>query len=762
MRIAKFLNSTSSWLLFLLLSAAAVRAEEPEPQVATGTIRGTVSLANNGGSLHKARVILPALNRATETDHDGSYEIQRVPPGTYDIVVHAHAVSDARQTVTVKAGESVTVDFVMSIAPVREQITVTASGKEETIFESFQATTSVDGTQLVQKSQPGLGDVLEGEPGVAKRAFGSGNTRPVLRGFDGDRVLILQDGITTGTLSSQSGDHGEQINALDQERIEIVRGPATLLYGSNAIGGVVNAVSGHFQTDEHALHGASGYVSAAGGTANAYGGGSASVDYGWDKWNIWMGGGGQRTGDYDSPIGDIVNSRARGANAGGGLGFSGKRGFFNAGYDFADNRYGIPFAVFLESGPPFDPDAEVVNLRLRKHNVLFQGGFHNLDSAITGVRAQIGYSDYRHGEYDDETLETDFFNKVFSYRLTFDQRKWGKLSGSFGLSGNHRDYETIGDEALAPPVVQNGFSLFTLQTLDFEKVSFQFGARFEHAGYSTSSSALFPVPPPNRDFNGLSAAAGIRVPLWKGAMFVANYTHSFRAPALEELYNNGAHPGNVAFEIGNPNLTREMGNGIDLSLRHSMDRVRLTANFFRYLFSDFVFLTPTGQIQDGLPEAEYLQGNTRYMGGEFVAEFGLHNNLWLSGGIDAVSAELTDSITSTVTSMVTPSGTPLPRIPPLRGRVGMDFRWKGLSVRPEGVFARDQDDNFPTETPTAGYALFNLAATYTIARQHFVHVFGVNAFNLNDELYRNHLSFIKDLAPEIGRGVRFSYTVRFF
>jgi iron complex outermembrane receptor protein len=140
----------------------------------------------------------------------------------------------------------------------------------------------------------------------------------------------------------------------------------------------------------------------------------------------------------------------------------------------------------------------------------------------------------------------------------------------------------------------------------------------------------------------------------------------------------------------------------------------------------------------------------------------LHRYISLRGGVDAVKAELTRPLASTVTGLITPAGTPLPRIPPVRGRIGLDFRWKGFSLSPEGVFARDQNDIFPTETRTAGYALFNLNASYTIARQHYVQVFSLTSFNLTDTLYRNHLSFIKNLAPEIGAGVRFGYTLRFF
>jgi iron complex outermembrane receptor protein len=266
----------------------------------------------------------------------------------------------------------------------------------------------------------------------------------------------------------------------------------------------------------------------------------------------------------------------------------------------------------------------------------------------------------------------------------------------------------------------------------------------------------------NRSFTGFSGAAGIHVPLWKGGAFVTNYTHSYRAPSLEELYNNGPHLGSLTFEVGNENLKAERSNGFDLSLRHQAPRVRAEGNFFYYRIGNFVFLAPTGDIEDGLIEAEFLQGRTRYLGGEANLDVGLHRFLWLNLGLDVVRAELREAVTTLSTGAVTPAGASLPRIPPLRGRVGFDLRWNGLSVRPEAVLAQSQERLFLTETRTPGFAVFNLKASYTRAQMHALHVLSFEAFNLGDRLYRNHLSFIKDLAPEIGRGVRFGYTVRFF
>jgi len=763
MRVPKVLLAAVMATSFFGTAVGA--GNDPPPAAEQGVVKGKVTLKHGGAALHKARVLIVQLGRSAETNEEGEFEFAQVPAGTYEVMARSAALGDERRTVEVRDGATATVNFELGLAVVREHVTVTATGSEQATFEALMSVTTLEPVDLIQKAQPSIGDVLEGQPGVAKRGFGVGNSRPVLRGFDGDRVLVLLDGMNAGSLASQSGDHGENLDATSLESIEIVRGPATLLYGSNAIGGVVSAFTGLQTTHEHPHEGLSGFVSGAFGSTNDLAGGGAGFEYGWSKWAIRGGTSGQRTGDYDTPIGEIANSQVRNAGGRGGFGYYGDRGFFSFGYDYDDRRYGIPFAVFFESGGAdggfIAPENEVINLRLRRHDVKLTGGARNLDAPITDIRAALGFTDYRHGEFDDQSLGTDFFNRQVNYRVTFEQRRAGLLRGTFGVSGTHRDFDAFGTEAIAPPVLQNNFALFALETVDFSRLSLQFGGRFEHVGYEPGLNPLLPVSP-SRSFNGFSGGAGIRVPLWKGGAFVANYTHSFRAPALEELYNNGDHPGNVTFEIGNPLLERELGNGVDFSVRHQAQRFRAEVNFYYYALTDFVFLTPTGNLApSGFIEAEFLQGDTRYAGVEANFDAQVRRGLWLFGGLDVTNAELTSSITSPSTGQVTPADTPLPRIPPVRGRLGIDLRWKGLSVRPEGVFARDQNDIFPTETPTPGYALANLTVSYTVPRAHSVSVFSVHFFNLGDRLYRNHLSFIKDLAPEIGRGVRVSATVRF-
>ncbi|HKO42116.1 MAG TPA: TonB-dependent receptor [Pyrinomonadaceae bacterium] len=714
---------------------------------ANAALRGTVTLGDTGKPIHNVLVTIIQLKRTVGTNEQGEYEFQNLPPGRYDVQAHIDRVPDVIRSVQIPGGANITLDFQLQLSGLEEQVTITATGTEQAVSSSIQSVEVIGSVDLAKKSPVSLGEALDGELGVSKRSFGPGTARPVIRGFDGDRVLVLQDGNRVGGLGFQSGDHAEPVNVLTVERVEVVKGPATLLYGSNAIGGVVNAVTGH----DTAHKGANGYITALGSTNSKQAGGTAGFEWGTDRWLFWANGGGQRSGDYDTPIGTVPNSFSREGNVASGFGYYRDNGFFSFNYNFNKRRYGIPF-------DPEEIDPEILELNPRRHGIEARGGFRENPSFVQAGTFSLQYVDYTHSEIDGITGEvgTSFKNQTTILQSIFDQRKTGRLSGRFGSWFSHRDFSAVGAEALAPPTIHKASAVFAVETIDFERISVQFGGRLEHNRYDPEQTVQHGFLP-SRRFTGFSGAFGIRLATWNGGSIVSNYSHSYRAPSLEELYNNGPHPGNLAFEIGNSGLTREMGNGLDFGVRHSSNKVRFEANGFLYHIKDFIFLAPLDRdgdgvvdIEDDLVVAEYQQGDSRYAGVEASLSAALHSKLWLVAGLDYVNAELTET------------NTPLPRIPPLRGRIGLEFRHQGLLLNPEVVIAADQNRLFPLETRTAGYAVFGLSGSYLIARGHAAHIISFNAFNLADRLYRNHLSFIKEFAPEMGRGLRVTYTLRFF
>ena len=752
------MSFSKTQIRFTALWAITVFTADLRPQTPP-SIAGTVRLGSSGEPLHGASVLIEGLGRTTTSDGEGRYAFLGVPPGTYDLVTHLDSIfTEVSKIVTVAEGRTAAVDFALELHSIKSEITVTSEGRRQSAFESFQSVNSLDAYELNESIGASIGEVLGNNPGsgVAKRSFGPGSSRPIIRGFDGDRVLILEDGIRSGTLSSQSGDHGELINAAALDRLEVVRGPATLLYGSNALGGVVNAISRHHAVHEHPHQGLRGFVSSSAGSANALAGGTAGFEYGRGKWLLWGGGGGQRSGDYDTPTGRVDNSRTRTADGRIGIGWYGERTFFSLGVKADDGVNGVPFAASFEPGfederdghgAAEEEDPPRVQLEAERFVSRFTWGRRRIGPAIETFRLSLSLTDWRHDEVEvagsERTVGTRFDQSQFVYRGAFEQTKHGPLTGRFGFWGLARDYDVAGAEALSPPVDQRAMAVFGLEEIELERVKFQFGGRLEQNRYE-------PVGFRQRTFSGVSAAAGIHADLGRNSALVINYAHSHRAPALEELYNNGPHIGTISFEVGDPNLTSEVGNGLEVSLRRESRRVRGELNAFYYGFDNFVFPFASGEVREGLPVLHFTQLDSRFLGMEVGGGLRLRDGLWLNAGMDFVDARETTR------------NTPLPRIPPLRGKVGFDWRRGRFSIKPEVVMAAAQHQTFTTETRTAGYTVLNFKASYTIPTQHLAHQFSVNVFNIGDRLYRNHSSFIKDLAPEIGRGLRFTYAVRFF
>lgn len=761
-----------------------------------GTIRGTITSRINNEPVPGVSVTITQLGRTAETDASGVYEFTDIPAGRYTIVTHIEGFSDQAKTTVLNSGGNGEVDFALSLTSLKEEVTVTASGTENSVFESFQSVEAIGSTRIREQASTSIGETLEREAGISKRSFGPGSSRPSIRGFEGDRVLVLQDGIRNGSLGSQSGDHGEPVDGLNLERLEVIKGPATLLYGSNAIGGVVNAVTG----DENDAHpGLRGYFTGLGGSVNRQGGIGGGVEYGYKKFLLNANGSFLREDDFETPLGKIPNSASRSYSGLTSFGWFGEKGFIAGSLGLDRRRYGIPYAPLFEEGAflttpdgePCEPEKkkrpsgkgepcqydiyairdqfsralpeipeEEIDIKMRRNNYRVRGGFRDIDSFVTQGNFFIDFSDYRHDEIETEDgideIATTFTNDIFSYRALFQQKKYGKLSGRFGFEGYRRSYLTEGAEQLVDGRVrQNNFAAFVLQELDFDRVALQFGGRIENNRYGPVNGDLYI----NRDFTGFSGAFGAQFRLWEGASFFANFTSSYRAPALEEIYNFGPHIGTITFEVGDQTLERERSNGIEFSLRQNIRRLRLNGSFFYYDINDFIYLAPLDEdenglidVEDGLPVGAFQQNDARFVGADLSADYSFNDYFGMFVAADIVKARLKDI------------DTPLPRITPARFRIGGDFRYKGLSLRPEGVFAgrKDADDVFPLETPTAGYALFNVNGSYTYATEHYAHIFTFGGQNLTNRLYRNHVNFIKDILPEAGRGFRASYTIRFF
>jgi iron complex outermembrane receptor protein len=727
-------------LAALVACGGASRAAAQEAP--TGTIQGRVVVDSTGGAVHGATVSIVGAPRTVTTSEDGQFEFTKVAPGTYDLVAQREHFSAARQTVTVAAGQIATVEFRLALESKHETVTVTGQATgTSTTFESFNSVISLDSFDLIKRLGAGLTDVLQDEPGIAKRTFGPGSSRPIIRGFDGDRVLIMQDGVRTGDLSSQSGDHGVSIEAAGLSRVEVVKGPATLLYGSNAIGGVVNAISQQEIFRATPFRGTMGGVTFDAGSANGQAGAAMNVQHGTGPALFYGSFTTRRTGDYDSPIGTIANSATRLRTGEAGGAWTGARAFFSVGGGIERNRYGVPFAGLFEG----EPDAQI-DLDVRRRTLRADAGMRNLGGAFAdGFRVTASFLDYRHDEIEteggEEALGTRFNNRVVTLRAELEQPHGRRLGGRVGAELFTRQYSAVGEEALAPATDHRSFALFAYEEARVGNQRIQFGARYEHNRYESAV---------DRTFNGLSGSLGIHSEIGEATAVVANLTAASRAPALEELFNFGPHLGNLAFEVGNPDLELERTLGLDVSVRRRHGRISGELNGFLYAIRNFVFLDVTDEIEDGLRVSHYQQGDSRFTGMEAQVHVEAHERAEINASVAFVRATLTET------------GEALPRIPPVHARLGVTAHFGDLTVTPEVVAYGRQGRVFRDETPTAGWVTFGISAAWQKVAAHATHVITASAYNLSDATYRLHTSFIKDLAPEIGRGVRLVYTVRLF
>ena len=744
----------------IVMAASIASAQQPVPPLGQGrpaapggtlTVTGQVRSAGSLQPVSKATVIVEGTAIETTTDSEGRFTLTGVPAGSQHIIIAAPRFLPLRAELVVTGGVPAPLDAILNTeVHYTEVVSVSPEARDQ--FASYQPTSVLAGQDLNRELETTLGATLEKQPGVAQRSFGPGPSRPVIRGLDGDRVLILEDGQRVGDLSSQSGDHGVPLNPASASRIEVVRGPATLLYGANAIGGLVNVISETIPA--RPVDGAHGAVVMDLGTASKEFVGAADVSVGDGRWAIRAGASGQRNGDVDTPRGEIENTQSRGGFGNVGASWTGAKGYVGASYGYDDTRYGIPF---VEEGQ--------VELNPRRHMFAVKGEASNLNGPVAGLRVDFASRRYQHDEIVGGEVGTHFENDTDEINLLVRQRPLGRLTGSIGGWLLNRNFLAEGEEALAPPVKEKGLAAFLYEELTWPHFTLQFGGRINRASYEPQGELE------SRDFTDTSGSIGF---LFRPAAaddrltFAVNLARASRNPALEELYFFGPHPGNFAFEIGNPSLESERALGLDVSLRWRAPRATGEVTLFRNSIDDYIFRNPISEeefderfghdahAEEGeehghgeFPFIEYVAANSLLQGIEAHTDIEIGRGLGVELGLDYVLGKLRDT------------DAPLPRIPPFRFRGGVNYQRGGFQGGTEVVLVSKQDRVFGEETPTDGYRLLKLFASYTFGTDRAASTITARLDNATNALYQNHLSLIKDFVPEMGRNFKLVYSVRF-
>ena len=654
----------------------------------------------------------------------------------------------------------------------------------------LSGTSVLSGEALTRDMKSTIGETLVKLPGVSASSFGPNASKPILRGFQGDRVRVLSDGIGAVDVSNTSADHAVVIDPLLAERVEVLRGPAALLYGSSAIGGVVNVIDTRIPrsvpANGYRLNGIATYGSA----ANERSGGMAG-DIALSKNLVFHADGSylktddMKVGGYvlspvarrqalasaiaapNDPVdfaanaalkGTLPNSAAETWTAGAGLALITDRGSLGIAYSHYDSLYGIPVRYAIEPGQEEEaPRLSLVQNRLDlRAEVDTGGGF------LKQVRLRAAAAQYRHFELEEDgAVGTAFYNKGLEGRLELVQDNRGGWTGASGAQVFSRAFNVVGDEAFLPRNLTTQLGLFTLQQFELGRFKAEAGIRYETTSLTAQTLAsdqrFFRG---SRNFNAVSASAGASYGISDAWRIGLNLSRTERAPSDEELFANGPHAGTQAYELGDPNFRLEKSWGLEATLHGHGEGYNIDASAYYNWFSNYIYdnqapqavceaaAAPSGRTVD-LPCFTYAQADARYYGFEVDASVKLAQlggyAINLDGVGDYVHANIVDV-------------GPVPRIPALRLLGGLEAQGDRLSGRVEVEHVFEQNRIAAFETPTDGYTMVNASIALTPWPEKKTSL-TLSANNLFDVDARRAASVLKDFAPLAGRDIRLTLKV---
>ena len=712
----------------------------------------------SGAPLPQARVAISEINRSTTTAGDGTFAFRNLRPGTYHLDVTLLGYAPSHEVVTVpESGPDVRVEITLRATALSiEGINVTANPASSDPLNITQSTVELSGKALERSVGASVAQTLSGQPGLGVRYGGPATSTPVIRGLAGERVLVLENGQRTGDLSSSSADHGLSIDPLAASRIEVVRGPASLLYGNNALGGVVNVISTDIPTSVPGH--AEGYVSAQGESVNP--GGAVSGEVTWplgDRLALSLRGGGRDMDDVRVGGGDTQeNTFYRNLYGVGGLGYVTERvqaGVSVGGYRF---RYGLPFAE----------GAEEAGVSIRGDRTDATG---RVDLALgargfTNLRVDGSAQWYGHDEVEAEgEVGTRFSLNTQTAGVTA-RTVFGPFTGAVGLSSLLKQYSAEGEEALTPAADSRSGGVFVYQELPLgsgeRAPRLQAGARYDlYRIESADSDEPRFGEGRTRDFNNFSGSLGLSVPLADHLSASVSAARSFRAPTVEELFSDAFHHAAGTYDIGDPTLRTEINTGGEAVLRAQSERINAQVAAFYSRIDNYIATVVGPETrtieEDGesfeVPVARYLQADAELRGVEGQVEATVTRRIVLGAMGDLV---LGDFVGGGLDGH-------LPFMP--APRVGASARWDdgrySLGLEARHVF--EQDRTFAGEEPTGAYDLLNLNAGLSLIRGGRVHSITLRVDNLLDERYRDAASRVKDFTFNPGRNVSLVYRLLF-
>ena len=740
--------------LLYILAAGMILSVSGLNTSAQGTtdanVFGHVVASGDGEHIPFINVLIEGTRFGTITDVSGHYMITNLPEGRHILVVRGMGYETNKIEFEIIVNQSIEIDVEVSYLGVDlDEIVITASPTQSGF--RYQPDMTYIGENLQKRSEASFGEMLNGEPGVAMRSMGSAPSRPVIRGMDGDRILVLENGERMGDISETSADHTISLDPLVASRLEVVRGPASLLYGSSALGGVINLMT----TDipDRWDKGSSGVVSLQGATMNNMGAGFGRFTYGSDNWAASGRIAHRRSSDINTPEGLISGTSMNNLDASFGYGFSRNGASGGLSLAISDMAYEIP-----ENAE--DPD-EGVEIKVQRHALqgrvnLERNGFFDKGQ----LRFNASHMHQQEIEYEvengliDQEVEIEYRKYGFSSTYTMQHKPFEFFDrGALGINLHGHNLDVIGDDVYTPGELRLNLGAFTFQEIPLSRtMRLQAGLRFDLQHTGAIANAAFPDISSSRNSFNYTGSVGFNHRPLENLEVGGQFARSHRNPSVEELFADGAHLGLGVYEVGDLNIKDEIGQGADLFIRWSNGTLEFEVAGFVNYFRNYIIFEPTGETDpvSGYPVFRYTGDEARLMGGEFSAAIKLHDNVELGLGADYVDGKRFSNGT-----------TYLPFIPPLRFMADLEYDfgpgWIGGKVHSVAA----QNRVAPEENFTDGYTLLGFSAGYRLMSPGR-HVIILRVDNLLNQRYRDHLSRIEDRNfPMPGRNISLSYRLFF-
>ncbi|MBL8512026.1 MAG: TonB-dependent receptor [Betaproteobacteria bacterium] len=632
---------------------------------------------------------------------------------------------------------------------------------------------SLSGANLMLKKSSTLGETLSSLPGVSSTFFGPNASRPIIRGLDGDRIKILSNQGSSFDASNLSPDHNPGIDPLAIERVEVLRGPASLLYGGTAIGGAVNIIDNRIP--RNAVVETRGALETRWGGADQEQSTSALLEIGNGRLAIHADAFTRATDDYRVPAATGVRSPVVNSAADGKGGALGASYILDKGYiGIAQSNYQSRYGTVAE---------ETVKIDMRQNRTSLEANLRDLGGLINGLFAKYGHADYRHVEKDDGVPATTFRSKGDDFRLELKHARLNAWQGVVGLQVEQFTFSALGDEAFVPQTRTQNHAFFLFEEIKSGPQTYTLGGRLEQsrvksAGEGDTGQSRFGAATERR-YTLPNLSAGITHKLDSAWSLISTLSLSSRAPTYYELFANGPHAATSAYEVGNPNFRRERATALDLAIQWKSAAAGGRLGIFTQQFSHYLTLKRTGIDRDTegnnavndcgdgtslesactaqiLPEFAYQAVSARLRGFEAEGKWRLIEKPYsidLEAKADYVRA---DDRTNRQ---------PLPRIAPLRlttGLIGRFHTWEAraelLSVSKQNRVARDD-----ALGPTSGYTFLNAALTYNFQAPKLSGLLFLRGNNLTDRKAFNASSIdtIRALAPLPGRSIKAGVQLNF-